>query len=321
MAILERIPRKLIAPLIAAAVLVGAGVLQFTGANPAESQTTKMYAWAASSDPGMDPANGVWGEANPIQLPLTAQAASYPTGGGSIPMLNAQALHFNDTLYIRLEWDDATQDASTSRVQDFSDAAAVEFPSQSAATVPSICMGQANAGVNIWQWRADSEGGPQDPAAVYTNTQTDGYPEQFYTARDAGNPYAQVNASPVQNLVAQAFGTLTKLPVQDVTGHGVYANGKWSVVIARPFVGAGADAVTFQGTTQTDMAFAVWNGSQGDRNGQKSVSTFVTLNLTNVGAPSGGTPMWAVALAVAMLIGVTGLGFGLAAFGYRQKGR
>jgi DMSO reductase family type II enzyme heme b subunit len=282
MAILERIPRRLIAPLLALAVLVGAGVLQFTGANPAESQTTKMYAWAASSDPGMDPANSVWGEANPIQLPLTAQAASYPTGGGSIPMLNAQALHFNNTLYVRLEWDDATQDASTSRVQDFSDAAAVEFPSQSAATVPSICMGQANAGVNIWQWRADSEGGPQDPAAVYANSLAMAI-RNSSTARDAGSPYAQVNASPVQNLVARRLARSPSSPSR--TSPATVSRERQVVRrYRRPFAGAGADAVTFQNTRRPTWPSPSGTAARATAMA-KSVSTFVTLNLTNVARP------------------------------------
>lgn len=320
MRILERPPRKLVISAAAAIVLGTAGLLQLSNANPAESQTIGLYAWGSGNDPGLDPASAAWNDHPPIQVPLTAQAGTYPAGGGTIPVVDAKALHYKNRLYVRLEWADSTQDASTTRVQDFADGAALEFPAKSATTVPAICMGQATAGVNIWHWRADSEAGPLAPGTVYANTQTDGYPAEFYTARDAGNPYAQLDRSPVQNLVAQAFGTLSTSGVQDIQGHGVWQNGRWSVVFTRDFTGAGGDLVSFAGSTPTDMAFAVWNGSQGDRNGQKSVSSFVTLSITDAGTPDGGTATWALVIGAIALIGLTALGFALAFIGIRQDG-
>lgn len=309
---------------IAIAVLGAAGVLQFVGVNPAASQNATLTAFEASSDPGTDPASGAWKQAPQLQLPLSVQGASYATGGGSIAAVGAQALHFQDRVYIRLEWADPTKDETTTRVQDFSDAAAIEFPSKSTTSVPSICMGQAGAGVNIWQWRADSQAGIKDPADVYTNSLVDAYPSKediFYTARAAGNPYADPKQGPTQTLIAQAFGTLAKANIQDVKGQGSYANGKWTVVFERQLAGGDNDQATFTMGKPTDMAIAVWNGSDGDRNGRKSVSSFLKLSLMGGSlATEESNPMgWVVA--GVLLVGLAGLGVGLGWYGYRDARR
>lgn len=308
-----------------AAVLLLAGLLQFVDANPAVSQTLLLNAYESPGDPGQDPASAEWQHAFPVQVPLTVQAGSYAAGGGSILFASAKALHYKERLYVRIEWDDQTKDESTTRVQDFSDAVAVEFPAKSASTVPSVCMGQANGGVNIWQWRADSQAGLKDPADVYSNSSIDGYPSKdtlFYTAREAGNPYAKADAGPVQTLIAQAFGTLTPSGTQDASGKGVYANGKWAVVFSRPFAGKDPDQANFAASTRTDMAIAVWNGSEGDRNGRKSVSTFLTLSIANAAVPgTGGANTKYLFWGLGLLVAVTAIGAGLAAYGYREGRR
>lgn len=322
MQVIERIPRRLRIPLAAAAVLATAAALQLGGANPAESQTTQLVAWTAPSDPGLDPMAPAWDRGTGVQVPLVGQAGTYFGGQSTIPTLTAQALQYDGTLYVRVEWADATRDDSAVRVQDFADGAALEFPARAANTVPSICMGQADAGVNIWHWRADSETGPRDPRAIYVNTLSDGAPVNFYTAREAGNPYSQPDAPAVQNLVAQAFGTLSTATVQDVAGHGVYEDGRWAVVFARKFERGGAGLVSFDDAQKTDMAFAVWNGSEGQRNGNKSISQFVTLSLPpGMATGAGGSNAWAIGGAIAILAGVTALGLGLAIFGASEKGR
>ena len=222
---------------VALAVLGVAGLLQFTGVNPAVSQTLFLTAYQAPDDPA-DPAAAVWKDTQSVQVPLSAQLGSYAAGGGSIATVGAQALHYNDRIYVRVQWADSTTDESTTRAEDFSDAVALEFPARSASSVPSICMGQADSGVNIWQWRADSEKGLADPSSVYVGSQIDLEAKQglvFYTARDAGNPYSDPELGPVQNLVSRAFGTLSTANVQDVDGKGVRVNDGWAVVFSREY--------------------------------------------------------------------------------------
>lgn len=306
------------------ALLATAAVLQLADVNPAVSQTLFLTAYQAPADPGMDPDAGAWTHAPRVQVPLTAQLGSYVSGGGSIPTINAQALHYNGKLYLRVEWADATADDSTTKVEDFSDAVALEFPARSASTVPSICMGQADAGVNIWHWRADSQKGLADPVMVYAGAHSDQDVTKdtiFYTARDAGNPYANPKGGPVQTLVSRTFGTLTPANVQDVAGNGKRVANGWAVVFSRSYVGSDFDQATFIAGTQTDMAIAVWNGSEGDRNGRKSVSQFVTLKLAAAGAPGGdGGNQTMFILAAVSLVGLVAAGVGIGVYGMREKG-
>jgi len=307
-----------------AAVLVIAGVIQWTNVKPAETQNLMLFAYEADRDPGLDPGSPVWERAQPVQVPLSGQAATYAAGGGSVPVVSVRAVHYRGTLYVRLEWDDATADTSSYRPEDFADAAAIEFPAQAATTIPSFCMGQPGAGVNIWHWRADSEQQLALPTEQYPNAVVDLYPrtdDLFFTARAAGNPYA-LNTSPVQNLVAQAFGTLTPAAEQTGRGHGVHTAGKWQVVFARPFAAADPELATFGPGTKTDVAFAVWDGSKDERDGMKSVSQFITLSISGAPLPGGGRLEWPwVVTAVALFLGLSVIGLALGWYGYRDARR
>ncbi len=305
-----------------AAFLAIAGVLQFAGANPAQSQTITLTAYPSDSDPKA-PDSKAWDDSLPISVPLTAQAGAYAAGGGSIPTISARALHYNNTLYVRVEWTDATADESTARIQDFADAVAIEFPARVATSVPSICMGQADAGVNIWQWRADSQAGIPEVTAIHPNALIESYPsteDLFFTARAAGNPVANPSIGAVQNLISRTFGTLSPAASQQVLGEGVHKDGKWAVVFSRPFAGPDGDQATFSAGAKTDAAFAVWNGSEDDRNGRKSVSQFVTLSISAQKLPgAGGGDDWIIlTIALVSLLAISALGVGLAAYGYRE---
>ncbi|MGE0600517.1 MAG: ethylbenzene dehydrogenase-related protein [Dehalococcoidia bacterium] len=306
---------------IVAALIIG-GALQVTNTNPAVSQSQFLNAYESPDDPGLEPDAAVWSKVAGIRVPLSAQAGTYPAGG-SVQEVKLQAVHHNDRLFVRVEWVDATQDDATVRVQDFSDAVALEFPAGGKSSVPSICMGQADAAVNIWHWRADSNAGVQDPADFYTSASVDGYPfksDLFYTARAAGNPFANPEVGAVQSLSARAFGQLAALDVQDVNGFGVHEGDHWAVVFSRDFNTANTGHAAFAASTTTDMAVAVWDGSKGERNGQKAISQFVRLNIGAAPAfESGGTNTTAILIAVGLFIGVTGVGVGFAAYGYREK--
>lgn len=303
------------------AALIVAAALHVTNTNPAVSQTQNLTAIEVGQDPGLDPDAAVWDRVGSVQVPLSAQRSAYIIGG-SAKTVQAQAVQHKGRIYVRLAWDDPTNDDATVRVEDFADAAAIEFPADGAASIPSICMGQANAAVNIWHWRADSNAGLLDPTEVYTSASVDGYPSTetlFYTAREAGNPFANPDLGSVQTLVSRAFGELTTLEEQDVEGFGRHDGSGWAVVFARPFEAPTAGHAAFSTSTTMDLAFAVWDGSEDERNGRKSVSQFVTLSITGTGALGGDGTNWvAIGLAIALLLGMTAAGFGLATYGYRK---
>ena len=284
---------------------LAAVALRLADANPAQSQSTTLRAWRVESAPGLNPTAEVWNDIPAIAVPLTAQLGVYPAGGGSVSTVQAKALHTDDRLYVFLEWVDDSQDVTTDHDTSFADAVAVEFPSKAASTVPAVCMGQADAGVNIWQWRADrqpdlSRSGPGDRPVV------DFYPSEgdlWFPAERAGNPYAADTANPVQDLIARSFGTIGPARAQPVTGRATYDDERWSVVFSRSFASPGPDQPAFAPDQKTDVAFAVWNGANSDRNGQKQVSQFVRMAIARTGPPSQGLDWLPTALA--FVLGVT----------------
>lgn len=298
--------------ILVAATLVATG-LRLADANPALAQTRTVTAWQVAEDPGLDPTGPVWAELEPVPVPLTAQTVATPIGGGSVSMVWVSAAHHDGHLYLRMEWVDVTTNTDSARPEDFADAAAVQLPGRAAASVPAVCMGQADQAVNIWQWRADNqvadlEAPPTEHGYVDRYDSTE---DLFYPAREAGNPLALPGAGPVENLVAGGFGTLASLEHQIVEGMGVHSGGSWAVVFRRAFASPGEGQPSFAEGDLTDVAFAVWDGERGDRDGQKSVSAYARLHLSAqppppvveppVGPPGQGI-VWALIVGFGLLL-------------------
>jgi complex iron-sulfur molybdoenzyme family reductase subunit gamma len=64
-----------------------------------------------------------------------------------------------------------------------------------------------------------------------------------------------------------------------VKGYGVWANGKWRVIFSRDLASTEAADVSFAPGKVYSLAFAAWDGANGERNGQKSTSQWVSLQL------------------------------------------
>jgi len=289
-------------------VAVALGVaLHVAALNPALAQTTEISAWQATPAQ-MATGAAIWHDIPAVELPLTAQQATLPIGGGSIPTLRVKALHSEGRIYLRLAWDDATADESSDAVDAFSDAVAIQLPAVAGTAVPAICMGQIDQGVNIWHWRADSEHElPSLPDDGYVDVPA-GHGDLDFPARVAGNPMAQPDAGSVQNLVAGGFGTLEPATSGAVAAVAAYATAGWEVVFEREMDAPAVGQPGFAVQAPTDIVFAVWNGSEGDRDGQKSVSAFATLRLVTDAPPSPAGTYLVVALVLAGLLGTIGAG-------------
>lgn len=261
--------------------LLIAGLFRVTEANPAMAQTQSIGAWRVASEPNMDGSAPEWQSILPVFLPTTSQQVTPPMGGGAIERIAVRAVHFGDHLYVMLEWSDRIPDETSDRYETFSDAAAIQFPAEAGSEVPAICMGQADQAVNIWQWRADQQ---QPPPDLPENGYVDLYPsfdDLYFPAREAGNPLSQDDARvAVHSLVAGGFGTLEIADQGGLEGNAVYKDGRWMVVFSRAFESAHEMQPTFDGAGPVDVAFAVWDGSKGERDGLKSVSTFTQLHIT-----------------------------------------
>lgn len=82
--------------------------------------------------------------------------------------------------------------------------------------------------------------------------------------------------SPVEDLNAEGFGSLTSQAHQDVDGKGNWNNDRWTVVFKRALKTKDVNDTQFSGN-KTPMAIAIWNGQNKERNGQKAVTQWHTL--------------------------------------------
>ena len=269
----------------------------------------KQEALAAARVSGAVPENptdSAWGQVAETNLPVMQLHQRQEAISG----LRVKAAHNGAELAIRLEWDDATPNASILRHEDFSDAVAVQFALGNDATVETLTMGVAQSPINIWHWQAARQMDVEryrDIEAVYPGMVADDYPwsgvaypnrpetgaaesiavasdydNTYLTALGAGNPVSRpVGVRAVHELNAAGFGSLTSQPetAQSVRGVGVWDNGVWKVVVVRRMKSTDRRDADFQGGASVPLAFAVWDGSHGDRNGQKAVTNWNTLTL------------------------------------------
>lgn len=196
-----------------------------------------------------------------------------------------QAAHDGDKLAIRLTWEDSSQDDSMLNQDGFTDGAALQLsPSDDP---PFFAMGAEDDEVSIWYWRAawkkDLERGRGSLKDVHPNMPVEhhnfGAPEgsAYHTGEHVGNPVSRHHVSSVENLGAEGFGTLTtrSAVAQTIAGRAHWEKGKWSVV----FVGDLKAAVGARPGNTISIALALWNGSAGDRNGQKCVTIWHKLKI------------------------------------------
>jgi len=250
----------------------------------------------------------MWTEAAPVPVPLSAQQVALPQlTGASIQSVNVRALHNGSQLALLLEWADDTQDSQMIRVQDFRDAVAVQFPLVEGP--PFFCMGQAGGDVNIWHWKADWQAdiaARQDMETIYPDMHVDSYPfadpslgllagpadytdPNYLPALAAGNLFAIGDrSSPVEDLVAGGFGTMTSQTAeeQNVQGFGSWADGLWQVIFLRELASPESHDVVFSPSRVYPLAFAVWDGSNGERDGRKSTSQWISLQFEKPPAPT-----------------------------------
>lgn len=302
--------------LLLVSLLALASVLTWLKVPLASSQgVTVVAAQVDGALPLNDVQAATWEEATAVSIPLSAQIVARPIfPQANVKAIDVRALFNGDQIAFLLEWEDDTLDDSTVRVQDFADAVALQFPLIDGQ--PFFCMGQQGGDVNIWHWKADWQAATvarQDVDTVYPDMYVDDYPfadqeagaaapvesyedVNYLPALAAGNLLAEPTyASPVEDLIAGSFGSLTAKPagMQHVQGHGEYANGRWRVIFVRNRTTPEAIDAQFEAGQTYSIAFAAWDGANEERNGQKSTSQWVSLQLG--GPPPGGPPAAPVA--------------------------
>lgn len=243
------------------------------------------------------PDDGAWRSAEPVQLHLMPLwwRDDRPES------VTVKALHDGTELAILMVWSDSRYDHTVIRPQDFRDGAAVQLALDS--DPPFFAMGDRGAAVNIWMWKserqADLEPAYQDLDKVYPNIGIDSYPnpslsplEQptrhaltldsdptYVTAWGVGNVVSNPTGDAVEDLSAQGFGTLRARHGVDskVKATGVWELGSYRVLFRRPLVDNTDGSAPLSGVRPIPIAFAVWDGSAGDRDGRKSVTIWQDL--------------------------------------------
>jgi mono/diheme cytochrome c family protein len=233
----------------------------------------------------LDPLDPGWERVESVRVPLNPLwPEPYPITGMAV-----RALHNGRILAVLLQWRDEILDGAPVRVEDFQDAAALQFSLTDQA--PFLGMGDPQHPVNVWQWKAgwqqDADGERPDVELAYPSMHVDTYQESalhglYRTAEIAGNLLASTRMpSPVEDANATGFGTLTSQPpsAQNVGGKGIWRDGFWSVLFYRELESNDPNDVNLTPGESTLIAFAIWNGAQRDRNGRKVFSNWHHLTL------------------------------------------
>jgi hypothetical protein len=283
------------------AVVALALLLNLTGRPLAAQQAQYEVIRRDQTLPLLDPGAAEWNDVPALEVVLVQQGGVPPAlREVSVPSMTVQAVHDGATIVFRVEWADDTRDVQV-RPDAFADTAAIQFPVGDA--LPSICMGAPGQLSNIWHWKADLQEdldqGFQDVTVLYPGLFKDYYPfvtgeppydfPEDFTSEEArayspswaaGNPMVRPDrTTPVDNLVALGFGTLTGNPAVEIQGAGRWQDGRWRVVFSRAMAADQAETVSFADRDQIPVAFAVWNGSNEEVGARKQHSTYLTFSL------------------------------------------
>jgi DMSO reductase family type II enzyme heme b subunit len=228
--------------------------LSLAGPDVAKQPTSgQIVAKKISENLPSDPENDLWSGVTTFKIPLMLlwQEPDSPQR-----LIHVKALYNEREIAFLVEWNDATKNAFLD-LDVFRDGAALQFPVKKGAK-PSFWMGddRKNEGmVNIWFWKADAQ------ELIDTGMQSS-------------------HQSPVENLVAGGFGTLTfkDSGYQQVFGKGIWKEGKWSVVLKRNLVITPGNA-KFSSGELTPISFGVWDGGEAEVDGRKAISTWYYVSL------------------------------------------
>lgn len=203
---------------------------------------------------GAEPSAPVWAEAPPTSFRLAPQLiAADRLFTPIVDQLTARALYNETEVALLVEWDDPTRSRPGDREQAalapgemFEDAVAVQLPMAQGEglEMPYFGHGDAARAVTLWSWRAGRAGG--------------GDAFVLLEARGAG---ARAPREPVP----AGFSV-----------RGEYEDGTWRVVFRRARHGGERD-VPFDSGRLLPIAFANWDGSNGEKGSKHTLTRWVWL--------------------------------------------
>ncbi len=235
--------------IVAFALLVSAMIWAQAGAKPAAGQSLSVAASSASVDDLLSGGSAAWNQIAVKRVALNRTPPLYDTDEPAtleIPSVDVRLARVSKNLVVQLSWRDPTHDAIT----------LAEVPN----TPPETRFRKV-------QTEADDRF--FDAAAVMFPAKSgSGAIAPSLQMGDAEHPVDIYywNATRGSMLMqAQGRGT-TRRTGQSFPVNSTYQNGQWNVIFELPDLPAG-----------TTVAFAVWNGSQKDRDGRKYFSVWQVL--------------------------------------------
>lgn len=290
----EVIQRRKFLKTVGAATAVGvAGATAITYyAVKSNNVATSLVCGYRSGEIPLDPASGVWTRRAAFRAPLLKQNMATPNAIElAVPEVRVRALHNGKEVAFHLEWA-APEKSELDAIARFHDAVAVMLGTDPATDAP-ITMGGQNTPAHILQWKAswqaDIDRGQQTVKDAFPNMYNDVIPEQwmpaeqakvFYPAWAVGNALAQRDKkTPIEELSAVGFGTLTTHKEQETNGRGVHDGRRWRVVMVRPLKATGTNKATITPGETRGVAFAVWSGIKSQRGARKQYAIWTPMEI------------------------------------------
>ncbi|MBI4401037.1 MAG: hypothetical protein HY581_05350 [Nitrospirae bacterium] len=258
-----------IIPLISG-LLFGALVLGWLGIPVVSSEGMIIRSHLIDGDVPSAPDDPAWAKVPPMILPLSGQVITRPVWPEpTARALSVSSVHNGKEIAFLLEWQDNTKNDRLTPGT-FRDGIAIGLPLGDAPAF--FCMGQLDHYINIWHWKADWQSDIDRRAARAMEKKG----ESGEVRRFEVIPR---RASSVEDLVGGGFSTLTSKQAQGrIQGKATWKDGVWRVIMRRPLTSTDPEneARLEPGRLQS-IAFAVWNGENKERNGQKAVAPWYQL--------------------------------------------
>ena len=223
---------KRLAALGLVAAAAGGLAAQTALAAPAAQRTIRVL--SAPDADAASPEAAIWKKAPATQVALQPAFPGHPSIAGKpvTEQLTAQVVRARDRLFVKLAWSDRTANTAINDTTRFADGVAVQFPVNGKVSSTPF-MGDPKSTVNVWYWRADGR---------------------------------------TENLLAQGFGTATRVPFEGLKSAAVRTSSGWAVVLTRSLRVKPDEGASLQGKGAMPVAFAAWDGENQERDGLKAVT-------------------------------------------------
>ncbi|MCZ7534953.1 MAG: ethylbenzene dehydrogenase-related protein [Acidimicrobiia bacterium] len=296
--------RKVLIGGAAGAAVVAAGAWALTNDTKRKEVVTEVVAKRVDKVPIDDPDSSNWSKASAATIALDVQNMAAPMKAKPfVPTVEVKSLHDGTSIAFRIEWVDTERNELTVPCDGFRDSCAVLLLPKT-ENLGARIMGTAAEPATLLHWKADwqldVDKGFQDLEVAFPNTAFDYYPPitqpgdpierpdvvipDSYEAVEGkvpgtvwlpgyhvGNPISNAKkTSSVEKLLAKGFGTAMTQATQDAVGKGVWADGSWKVVLAKPLAASDDLETALTPGSTYSMAVAVWAGAENDTGGRKS---------------------------------------------------